>query len=99
MINPRPSCRASEYITANQRLDERSRVYSAGAGHESAAHRPPPELPMLLPLDPLVDVARDPVVDVPVEPITGVLGTTAALLGAVLPVAVLGGLPLPKGVT
>lgn len=54
---------------------------------------------MLLPLDPLVDVARDPVVDVPVEPTTGVLGTTAALLGAVLPVAVLGGLPLSNGVT
>ncbi|HEX5472452.1 MAG TPA: hypothetical protein VFW73_11225 [Lacipirellulaceae bacterium] len=54
---------------------------------------------MLLPLDPLVDVARDPVVDVPVEPITGVLGTTGALLGAVLPVAVLGGLAPPNGAT
>lgn len=41
---------------------------------------------MLLPLEPLMDVALDPVVDVPVEPITGVLGTTGALLGAVPPV-------------
>jgi hypothetical protein len=41
---------------------------------------------MLVPLEPLMDVALDPVVDVPVEPITGVLGTTGALLGAVPPV-------------
>ena len=41
---------------------------------------------MLLPLEPLMDVALDPVVDVPVEPITGALGATGALLGAVLPV-------------
>lgn len=54
---------------------------------------------MLLPLEPLVDVALDPVVDVPVEPMTGALGATAALLGAVLPVEVLGGLPLRSGVT
>jgi len=53
---------------------------------------------MLLLLEPLMDVALDPVVDVPVEPITGVLGTTGALLGAVLPVEVLGGLPTPNGV-
>ena len=53
---------------------------------------------MLLPLEPLVDVALDPVVDVPVEPITGVLGATAALLGAVPPVEVLGGLPPPNSV-
>jgi hypothetical protein len=43
---------------------------------------------MLLPLEPLMDVALDPVVDVPVEPITGALGATGALLGAVLPVEV-----------
>ena len=41
--------------------------------------------PMLVPLEPLVDVALDPVVDVPVEPITGELGATGALLGAVPP--------------
>lgn len=52
---------------------------------------------MLLPLEPLVDVALDPVVEVPVEPTTGALGATAALLGAVLPVEVLGGLPPPNG--
>jgi len=52
---------------------------------------------MLLPLEPLVDVALDPVVDVPVEPITGALGATGALLGAVLPVEVLGGLAPPNG--
>ena len=38
---------------------------------------------MLVPLEPLMDVALDPVVDVPVEPITGALGATGALLGAV----------------
>jgi hypothetical protein len=54
---------------------------------------------MLLPLDPLVEVALDPVVEVPVEPVTGVLGATGALLGAVLPVAVLGGLPPFNGAT
>jgi hypothetical protein len=58
-----------------------------------------PELPILLLLDPLMDVALDPVVDVPLEPTTGALGATGALLGAVLPVEVLGGLPLPNGVT
>jgi len=52
---------------------------------------------MLLPLEPLVDVALDPVVEVPVEPTTGALGATDALLGAVLPVEVLGGLPPPNG--
>jgi hypothetical protein len=54
---------------------------------------------MLLPLDPLVEVALDPVVDVPVEPVTGALGATGALLGAVLPAAVLGGLAPPNGAT
>ena len=54
---------------------------------------------MLLPLEPLVDVALEPVVDVPAEPVTGALGATGALLGVVLPVDVLGGLPAPKGVT
>ena len=53
---------------------------------------------MLLPFEPLMDVALDPVVDVPVEPITGALGATGALLGAVLPVEVLGGLVPPNGV-
>ena len=52
---------------------------------------------MLLPLEPLVDVALDPVVEVPVEPTTGALGARGALLGAVLPVEVLGGLPSPNG--
>jgi hypothetical protein len=52
---------------------------------------------MLVPLEPLVDVALDPVVDVPVEPITGALGATDALLGAVLPVEVLSGLAPPNG--
>jgi hypothetical protein len=36
---------------------------------------------------------------VPEEPVTGALGATGALLGAVLPVEVLGGLPSPSGVT
>jgi len=54
---------------------------------------------MLLPLEPLMDVAPDPVVDVPVEPTTGALGATDALLGAVLPVDVLGGFPPPNGAT
>ena len=54
---------------------------------------------MLLLLEPLVDVALEPVVDVPAEPVTGALGATGALLGVVLPVDVLGGLPAPKGVT
>jgi hypothetical protein len=53
---------------------------------------------MLLPLEPLIDVALDPVVDVPVEATTGALGTAGALLGVVLPEEVLGGLPAPKGV-
>ena len=47
---------------------------------------------MLVPLDPLMDVALDPVVDVPVEPITGALGATGALLGAVPPPKLLRGL-------
>ena len=51
------------------------------------------ELPILLLLDPLMDVALDPLIDVPLEPTTGVLGATGALLGAVLP------MPLPNGVT
>jgi hypothetical protein len=54
---------------------------------------------MLLPLEPLVDVALEPVVAVPAEPVTGALGATGALLGVVLPVDVLGGLPAPNGVT
>jgi hypothetical protein len=54
---------------------------------------------MLLPLEPLVDVALEPVVDVPADPVTGALGETDALLGVVLPVDVLGGLPAPNGVT
>ena len=48
---------------------------------------------MLVPLEPLMDVALDPVVDVPVEPITGALGATGALLGAVPPLKLLRGLP------
>ncbi|HZP68582.1 MAG TPA: hypothetical protein VFB29_01445 [Pseudolabrys sp.] len=47
---------------------------------------------MLVPLEPLMDVALDPVIDVPVEPTTGVLGATAALLGTVPPMEVPGGL-------
>jgi hypothetical protein len=54
---------------------------------------------MLLPLEPDMDVAPDPVVDVPVLPATGALGTTAALLGAVLPMEVAGELAPPSGVT
>ncbi|HEY7230095.1 MAG TPA: hypothetical protein VH558_06970 [Pseudolabrys sp.] len=54
---------------------------------------------MLLPLEPLVDVALDPVVDVALEPVTGVLGATGALLGAVLPMDLLGRLTSPSGVT
>jgi len=46
---------------------------------------------MLVPLEPLMDVALEPVVDVPVEPITGALGATGALLGAVLPPELLRG--------
>ena len=49
-----------------------------------------------MPLEPLMDVALDPVVDVPLEPITGALGATDALLGAVLPVEVLGGFPVAE---
>jgi hypothetical protein len=52
---------------------------------------------VLLPLEPLIDVALDPVVDVPEEPTTGALGAAGALLAAVLPVEVLGGLPPPNG--
>jgi hypothetical protein len=47
---------------------------------------------MLVPLEPLIDVALDPVIDVPLEPITGALGATGALLGAVPPRKVLRGL-------
>jgi hypothetical protein len=47
---------------------------------------------MLVPLEPLMDVALDPVIDVPLEPITGVLGATGALLGRVPPLKVLRGL-------
>jgi hypothetical protein len=50
-----------------------------------------------VPLEPLMDVALDPVVDVPLEPITGALGATGALLGAVPPLKVLFG--LANGVT
>ena len=50
---------------------------------------------MLVPLEPLMDVALDPVVDVPVEPITGALGATGALLGRVPPMDRLE----PNGVT
>ena len=46
---------------------------------------------MLVPLEPLVEVALEPLVDVPLEPITGALGATGALLGAVPVVA--GGAP------
>jgi hypothetical protein len=42
---------------------------------------------MLVPLEPLMEVALDPVVEVPDEPITGVLGATGALLGSVPPMA------------
>lgn len=44
-------------------------------------------------LEPLVDVALEPLIDVPLEPTAGALGATSALLGAVLPENVLGGLP------
>ena len=55
--------------------------------------------PILVPLEPLMDVALDPVVDVPVEPITGVLGTTGALLGTVPPMEAPGGLVRPDGIS
>mgnify|MGYP001600721920 CR=1 FL=1 len=54
---------------------------------------------MLVPLEPLIDVAPDPVVDMLLEPTTGALGAIGALLMAVAPVEVLGGLPTPNGVT
>ena len=54
---------------------------------------------MLVPLEPLMEVARDPVVDMPLEPTTGALGAIGALLMAVLPVEVRGGLAPPNGVT
>lgn len=41
--------------------------------------------PMLVPLEPLVDVAREPVVELLLEPITGALGAMGALLGKVAP--------------
>jgi hypothetical protein len=44
---------------------------------------------MLVPLEPLMDVALDPVIDVPLEPITGALGATGALLGRVPPMDLL----------
>ena len=50
---------------------------------------------MLVPLEPLMDVALEPVVDVPVEPITGALGATGALLGRVPPMERLE----PSGIT
>jgi hypothetical protein len=54
---------------------------------------------MLVPLEPLMDVAPDPVVDMPLEPTTGALGAIGALLMAVPPVKVLGGLAPPNGAT
>jgi hypothetical protein len=57
----------------------------------------PAELPIPLLLDPLVDVAAEPVIDVPLEPTVGALGATGAVLGAVPPVDVLGGLTPPNG--
>jgi len=74
-------------------------TYQACPHKLESLYLPPPELPMLLPLELLVDVALDPVVDVPVEPTTGALGATGAVLGAVLPVEVLGRLEPPNGVT
>ena len=49
-------------------------------------YRPPPEpdaLPVLEPLEPVIDVARDPVVELLLEPITGALGSIGELLGSV----------------
>ncbi len=45
----------------------------------------PPVLPapILLPVDPVVEVAREPLVELPLDPTTGVLGTTGATLGGV----------------
>ena len=40
---------------------------------------------MLVPLEPLMDVALEPLVDVPLEPPTGALGATPALLGTLPP--------------
>ncbi|HEY7216797.1 MAG TPA: hypothetical protein VH985_00290 [Candidatus Binatia bacterium] len=54
---------------------------------------------MLVPLEPLMDVALEPVVDVPVDPITGALGATGALLGAVLPIDLAGRWMVSNGVT
>lgn len=54
---------------------------------------------MLVPLEPLMDVALEPVVDVPVEPITGELGATGALLGTVPPMDRAGRSMSPNGVT
>jgi hypothetical protein len=52
---------------------------------------------MLLLLEPVVDVAREPLVELPLEPVTGLLGATGALLGAVLPIEP--GRPVPSGIT
>jgi hypothetical protein len=57
------------------------------------------DLPILLLLDPVMDVALEPLTDVPLEPTTCALGATDALLGAVLPIDVLDGLPPPNGIT
>ena len=46
-----------------------------------------------------MEVALEPLVDVPLEPTIDVLGATGRVLGLVLPVAVLGGLPFPSGGT
>jgi len=58
-----------------------------------------PDRPILLLLDPVMDVALDPLIDVPLEPPTGALRTTGALLGTVPPIEALGGLPLRNGIT
>jgi hypothetical protein len=52
---------------------------------------------MLLLLEPVVEVAREPLIELPLEPVTGLLGATGALLGAVLPIEL--GRPLLSGVT
>jgi hypothetical protein len=54
---------------------------------------------MLVPLEPLMDVALDPVVDVPLEPITGALGATGALLGTVPPIDLLDSSGVTGGVS
>jgi hypothetical protein len=59
----------------------------------------PLEPPSVLLLEPVVELALDPVVELPLEPTTGELGATGAVLGLVLPLKVLGGLPFPSGAT